>query len=264
MSSAEFDAVAQLYDETFTNSEVGKLQRLRVWNYLDSTLPKSSLNILELNCGTGEDAVWFAHRGHNVLASDISMKMIFITEDKVNRLKLSKQIATKQLDINEIDKIQTDNKFDLIFSNFGGLNCLSKNELESLSAKIKKLLNNNGKFIAVVMTDFCLIESLYFFIKLGFKNIFRRKKTQQVIINDSIVKTYYYHPKYFFTFFKNNFTINKIIAIGIFIPPSYLNSFFKDKHRVLNLLNRVENFFGNNVFSAAISDHFLIEMNIKK
>lgn len=264
MSSAQFDAVAQLYDDTFTNSAVGKLQRLRVWNYLETTLPKSTLNILELNCGTGEDAVWFANRGCNVLASDISTEMILVTEEKINRLDLSQQIVTKQLDINEIEKIQTDNKFDLIFSNFGGLNCLSKNELESLSAKIKKLLNNNGKFIAVVMPDFCLIESLYFFIKLGFKNIFRRKKTQQVIIDDSIVQTYYYHPKNFFTFFKNDFAINKFIAIGVFIPPSYLNSFFKNKHRILNFLNRIENFFGNNVFSAAISDHFLIEMNIKK
>ena len=46
-----------------------------VWDYLEKTfLDNNKLNILELNCGTGEDALWFAKQGHKVLATDLSEK----------------------------------------------------------------------------------------------------------------------------------------------------------------------------------------------
>jgi ubiquinone/menaquinone biosynthesis C-methylase UbiE len=264
MTSALFDAVAVHYDETFTNTEIGKLQRARVWNYLNSVLPNKPISILELNCGTGEDAIWFAKKGHTVLATDISEKMVEVTRAKVEGFSLSEKITVKQLDINEIDKVSTTHNFDLVFSNFGGLNCLKESELNSLSEKIKILLKPNGKFIAVVMPDFCMIESIYLLFKFRTQEIFRRKSVQQVKINDSVVETYYYHPKKFYEFFKSDFIINKIIAVGVFIPPSYLNIFFKRKSNTLKFLNKLEGSFGNHTIAASISDHFLIYLNLKK
>jgi len=264
MTSALFDYVAEQYDETFSNTEIGKLQRTRVWNYLDLILPDKPINILELNCGTGEDAIWFAMKGHKVIATDVSEKMIAVTRAKVAKLKLSDNISVEMLDINKIDKLSTNNKFDLVFSNFGGLNCLNENELSVLSSKINFLLNPKGKFIAIVMPDFCMIESIYFLLKFRMKEIFRRKKTQQVKIDDVVIDTYYYNPKMFYEFFDIEFLISKIIGIGMFIPPSYLNSFFKSKVASLKLLNRLENIFGSHSFSASVSDHYLIDLNIKK
>jgi len=264
MTSALFDDVAAHYDETFTNTEIGKLQRTRVWNYLNSVLPSKPINILELNCGTGEDAIWFAKKGHTVLATDVSEKMVEVTQAKIEKFDLSDKIVVKQLDINKIEKVSTTNNFDLVFSNFGGLNCLKENDLNYLSEKIKILLKPNGKFIAVVMSDFCMIESIYFLLKLKPKDIFRRKKVQQVNINDSVVETYYYHSKIFYNYFKNDFIINKIIAIGVFIPPSYLNNYFRRKVNTLKFLNKLEGSFGNHSIAASISDHFLIDLNIKK
>jgi cyclopropane fatty-acyl-phospholipid synthase-like methyltransferase len=262
--SASFDSAAYQYDEIFTNTAIGKLQRARVWNYLESILPDKTINILELNCGTGEDAIWFANKGHKVLATDISEKMISITKEKMEKLNLKDKVRTQQLDINEIDKISTINKFDLIFSNFGGLNCLTESELVSLSNKIKDLLNPKGKFISVVMPDFCMIESLYFLLKLKLNFIFRRKRMQQVKMNNSIVDTNYYHPNRFYKFYKDNFRVNQSIAVGVFIPPSYLEKFFRRKKILLTILNRLENILGNNSFAAAISDHYLIDLDLIK
>ncbi|MBK7632449.1 MAG: class I SAM-dependent methyltransferase [Ignavibacteriales bacterium] len=264
MIFALFDSVAQEYDDTFTNTAIGKLQRERVWNYLEATLPNTSINILELSSGTGEDAIWFANKGHTILATDISEQMISIVKKKIKRLNLTNNIDAERLDINQIDKLSTSNKFDLVFSNFGGLNCLTEDELSLLSNKIRNILKPNGKFISIVMPDFCMIESIYFLFILKFKLIFRRKRMQQVKINDSIIDTYYHHPKDFFKFFRNDFTVNNKIGIGLFIPPSYLNNFFKNKLNTLNILNKLENIFGNNDFAASLSDHYLIDLNIKQ
>ena len=98
MSSALFDAAADTYDETFVNTNVGKLQRARVWNYLDSILPDKPLHILELNCGTGKDAVWFADKGHNVTATDISDKMLEIAKNKASLSNNSSNIRFVKVD----------------------------------------------------------------------------------------------------------------------------------------------------------------------
>ena len=62
----------------------------------------------------------------------------------------------------------------------------------------------------------------------------------------------------------DEFNINKVLGVGLTIPPSYLNNFFEKKLNTLQLLNGTENFFGNNLFSASISDHYLIDLRIKK
>ena len=77
-----FDQIASSYDETFTYTEIGKKQRNIVWDYLKRTLPADTqLDILELNCGTGEDALFLANIGHSVTATDASEEMLNITNE---------------------------------------------------------------------------------------------------------------------------------------------------------------------------------------
>ena len=263
MTSALFNAAAKDYDDIFTNTKIGRLQRNSVWRYLESILPKNNINILELNCGTGEDAIWLGKKGHKILATDVSEKMIEETRKKVNNLELSDFISAHQIDINEIDKLLSAQKFDLAFSNFGGLNCLNEKELKNLSQSLKPLLNQNGRFVAVVMPDFCMIESVYFLLKFRFDQVLRRKKNQLVNIGNGNIETYYYCHKRFSKIFSDEFYINNIIGIGMFVPPSYLNNFFKNKNIILKFLSKLENIFAKHTFSASMSDHYLIDLVIK-
>ena len=83
-----FDKIAPVYDELFTNTAIGKMQRNIIYNYMDESLSTNQqINILELNCGTGEDAVYFAKKGFGVVATDVSEEMLKITEEKINKLK---------------------------------------------------------------------------------------------------------------------------------------------------------------------------------
>ena len=78
-----FDHAASTYDETFTNSCVGEAQREQVWKYVDKHLNKFN-NVLEVNCGTGEDAHRWKFRGKDVVGTDISPEMIRIARKAVN------------------------------------------------------------------------------------------------------------------------------------------------------------------------------------
>src|SRR5690349_21298404 len=70
-----FDPMAEGYDETFTTSALGRVLRPLVWGRFAACFMFGS-SLLELGCGTGEDAIHLAKSGHRVLATDASPKMI--------------------------------------------------------------------------------------------------------------------------------------------------------------------------------------------
>jgi ubiquinone/menaquinone biosynthesis C-methylase UbiE len=266
MNSA-FDQVANNYDLYFSQSQIGLAQREIVYRYLIKNLPENkTLSILELNCGTGEDAIFFAKKRCTVLATDISINMLNIAKQKVDSEKLNDNIKFKQVDIVQIENENFEHKFDLIFSNFGGLNCVDRSGLEKFSHSIKKYLNNSGRLIFIIMSDSCIWEKFYFLIKMKFKESRRRKIKSgiQVNLNGSSVKTYYYSPKEVEKIFSHSFNILSQKPIGFFIPPSYLEKFFRHKSKTFNFLKNLESIFSNFSFLSSYSDHFLVDFQVKQ
>lgn len=257
---ADFDHIANNYDKDFTYSEIGKKQRLSVYAYLNKVCD-TSLNILELNCGTGEDAIWLAKKGHTIVATDISKKMIEVAEKKASNIE---SLQFQQLDTNSITSLGSE-KFDIIFSNFGGLNCLSKTELNLFFENASKTLTKKGKLVLVIMPKNCVWEILYFILKLKFKTAFRRNTNQviEVNIDQKKVNTWYYNPKDIEMLSNTHFNVIKKKPIGFFIPPSYLENYFIKRKKFLYFLAKLEKFIGKFGSLSRFSDHFLIELSIK-
>lgn len=258
---ADFDNAALNYDATFTNTVIGRMQRNLVYEHLSMLLKENSpKKILEINCGTGEDAIWLAKQGYCITATDISSKMIEVASGKS---KLA-NVRFLQADINKINTEFEPNSFDLIFSNFGGLNCLSPDELASFLKNAASILTPTGKLALVIMPKNTFWEQMYFAIKMDFKNIFRRKKEYAIAhVDGQKVKTYYYNPKDIVHLANTRFDLCRLKPIGFFIPPSYLESYFKNKHRVISFLNSLEQIIKNVTWLARYSDHYLIVLQKK-
>ena len=262
-----FDAIAEGYDLSFTFTQIGKFQREIVRKYLQSSLlGKKKLNILELNSGTGADAIWLAKNGHKVMATDISEKMLEIMNQKIESEKLNSQIQTMNVDITQINDYHFNERYDFVFSNFGGLNCVQQDDMRKLPEVIRNLLELNGRIVLVIMSKYCIWETIYFLMKFNFNNAFRRYSDEGTTakLNESDLKTYYYTPKKIRDIFKEYFDVIAIKPVGIAIPPSYLEKFFATKRRALNFLAKIERLFENNIFTAKFSDHFLIDLQVKK
>jgi ubiquinone/menaquinone biosynthesis C-methylase UbiE len=258
---ADFDNAAFNYDSTFTNSVIGRIQRDLVYEHLSLLLQENpKQKILEINCGTGEDAIWLAKQDHEVIATDISSKMIDVALSK------SKPTNVKflQADIKMINADFEPNTFNIVFSNFGGLNCLSSEELSSFFKSIDDVLMPNGKLILVIMPKNTLWEQLYFLLKIDFKKIFRRTKDHVIAhVDGEKVKTFYYNPKDILTLADTTFKLFGLKPIGFFIPPSYLNPFFNNKPKVISVLHSLEQSIKNASYLARFSDHYLIVLQKK-
>lgn len=258
MEVSYFDKAAPSYDETFTNSYVARQQRLKVWSYLDSffNARNTALNILELNCGTGEDAVWMAQRGHQVVATDVSKRMIEATGKKMVLEGLSDKIETKILDLNYAEDIGDQKQYDLIFSNFGGLNCLKPEAVEALAAQCKKCLKPDGMLVFVVMPKLTKIDSWYRLIKLKWKSrAERRKGFTEVNVEGTSVPCYYYNSKELASRVKG-FKIKDQMIIG-FIP-SYFDKTLSQKPWLLSYLENWEKEKYEDLDWIDQSDHYLM------
>src|ERR1700750_2212382 len=81
-AGAAFDRIAEDYDRRFTDSLIGRAQRDAVWKVLRKTFRRND-KVLELNCGTGEDAIYLAGNGISVVALDASQQMIATAEQRL-------------------------------------------------------------------------------------------------------------------------------------------------------------------------------------
>lgn len=267
-NKAIFDQVAISYDDTFTFSNIGKFQRIRVYHFLERLLPRNkTLQILEINCGTGEDASWLSRKGHNIIATDASEKMIEVANSKFEIRPVpysSGNLKFEKCSFNQLKEKYYKQNFDLIFSNFGGLNCVDENELKKLSENFSFLLKPKGKFIAVVMGKKCLWEVFYFMLKFNFTKAFRRfsKNGVNAQIGNTIQKTFYYSPAGLSKIFSKDFRLVKKRPVSLFIPPSYFEPFFKDKKKVFKILEYTERILSFS-FLSNFADHYLIAFEKK-
>lgn len=253
---SDFDIAAPQYDTIFTYSNIGKAQRKLVFKYINPIIKQDKkLSILELNCGTGADAIAFAKLGHDVIATDISSGMIEVAKAKEHPANLKFKVQ----DINTITEDTFRKKFDFIFSDFGGINCLSKEQLQAFFGKTTEMLLPNGKIAIVLMPKNCLWERLYFTLKGDKTKATRRNTDESIVANvDGVgVKTWYYNPKDISALANDFYTIRLVKPIGVTIPPSYLEQSFVGKAPMLNIFKGLDSVLTAS-FLAKYADHFLI------
>ncbi len=263
-----FDPIAIDYDLRFSLSPIGKIQRSQVYKFLTPWIHSVKGNrVLDLGCGTGEDAIWFANQNFSVTAIDSSSEMIKVAREKSEGLPNWERIQYEALSIDELHFHFKDKMFDLVFSNFGALNCVDPSYFSTLARTLSERLDSNGYVIFVIINNFCLWETLYFLYKTDLKNILRRKSRSPVFANlneETKIRTWYYSPESFGQYFNENFTIKKISPIGFMVPPSYFNFFQNNKNSFyLNVLERVDQYNPFHRISAFASDHFIICMQKK-
>lgn len=235
----EFNAVAAEYDQGFSFTAVGKAMRVRVRSLMPPVSP--GMRVLELNCGTGEDAVWMAQQGAHVVATDLSPAMIEVLKSKISNADLAFTVDAQVCGFEDLPALP-ESGFELVFSNFGGLNCVSPATLRNLSRALFDKTTPDAKLVLVVMSRFCWWETGYFLLKGRWKSAFRRftrKPVSARLNEDTTVPTWYYAPSELARQFPE-FRVKSCTPAGFWLPPSYLNPFFENRTGMLKCLAWLE------------------------
>lgn len=228
---------------------------------------KSGDSILELNCGTGIDAIFFAEHGMHVHATDVSSGMLSELEKKIEQKKLSGKITFQQCSYTELsvalntDSAPAKNKFDHISSNFGGMNC--EKDIEAVISQFKGLLIPGGTVTLVIMPPVCPWEILLAF-KGNFKTAFRRwnKNGADSQVEGIHFTTYYFTPSRVIKAFGKDFRKISLQGLACFTPPPYLEKFPARYPKVFKLLNKFDNMLDRFFPFNCWADHFILTMQL--
>lgn len=121
LTAAAFSAEAAVYDEGFGRNPIG--QRFRaVFQARLASLFAPGTRVLDLGCGTGEDALHLVARGVHVHAIDVAPGMVARTRAKAAALGIEAQRLTVEVRPAE-DVAACGPGFDGAYSDFGALNC---------------------------------------------------------------------------------------------------------------------------------------------
>jgi SAM-dependent methyltransferase len=256
--AAPFDEAADRYDQVFTNSTIGRAQRLSVWEELAKTFHAGD-QILEIGCGTGVDACYLAERGVRVLACDSSPKMIAVATRSLKDNRRSGLIQTKVLAAEQIGSLRGQALFDGAFSNFGALNCVG--DLKSLAENLAAVLRPGAMALFCWMGPFCLWETLWYLLQGKPAKALRRTRRNGVITRvdgGASLTVYYSSVKTLARQFSPYFSIKSIKGVGVTVPPSYLEPVASRLPRLLNASVFADRTLGHCAGVRLLADHILI------
>jgi len=137
-----FHQIAPQYAELWSETSRGRAQREQVWQEIDG-LFKTGDRVLDLGCGTGDDAVHLMSLGVGVLGIDSAPGMVEIAR--------TRGVDAKTMAIEELAALE--DIFDGAISNFGALNCVA--DLDKLSEDLARQIRPQGKLALCVMSRYC-------------------------------------------------------------------------------------------------------------
>ena len=257
-----FSKQSAIFDELYSSNLIIQYKRQRVRDHVQQWLHPNS-KILELNAGTGEDAIWFAQQGHHVHATDISSGMQKKLVEKVDQSEVGSKITSELCSFTDLQNLSDKGPYDLVFSNFAGLNCTS--ELDKVLHSFSSLLKPGAIVTLVILPKFCLWESMMF-LRGEFKTAFRRffsSKGVKAHIEGEYFTCWYYNPSYIIKNMENSFDILSIEGLCTVVPPSYLENFPNRRPALFNWLKEKENKWKTRWPWKNIGDYYIISLKKK-
>ena len=232
-----FSRTASKYDGFAVDHPHLTRLRGRVYAHLGRMLPAGA-RILELNAGTGTDAVELALRGYRVHATDIARGMLDRLRDKIRDLGLEDRVTMEQRSFLSLEDVPGA-PFDAVFSDLGGLNCLA--DLRPVIRQIPHVLRPGGMVIWVLMPRLCLWEMAEVF-RGNFRLAFRRWSANGVRarLEGLDFPVYYFSPGQVVKWFGSGYEQLALEGLSVLTPTAESRNFalrFSRLYRVLSCLD---------------------------
>jgi SAM-dependent methyltransferase len=241
-----FDVVAPHYDAVYgpQANAVMTWMRQESLALLKATFPRGSY-LLEIGCGTGEEAVALATAGRRVLATDISPKMAALTQAKARAAVPGGRVSALATPAANIGALQPLTPFDGAYASFGALNC--EPHLERLGEALGHLIKPGGAFVCSVMARCCPFEMAWFILhgrpRVALRRLHRSWQSAPVAGPETVevsVITRYLNARDVSQALSPTFTVERTLSLPLLLPPPYLDAVFRRHTRLFAVLERLE------------------------
>jgi len=238
--------------------------------------------VLELGCGTGEDAVHLGRHGVRVLATDASLGMVAAARRKVAAAGLADLVEVHQLAVEELSRLGSQRRpeapsssaalsppgseqaapwaagppFDGAFSSFGGFNCVRG--LHGAARDLAAVLRPGAHLLLCVMGPLVPWEWGWFLLRGRPAKAFRRLHRGGVAWRGVAIR--YPAIGAMKRTFAPEFQARRTAALGALLPPSYAEPWAARHPRLLARLDRWERRWETLPPLPWLADHYLLEL----
>jgi SAM-dependent methyltransferase len=232
-TSCAFDVVATDYDAVYgpEGNAVMTWMRRENLRLLMDTFPVGS-HLLEIGCGTGEEAVALARAGRRVLATDISPRMAAETRTKAQTAGVGDYVTALAAPAGGLAALHPPAPFDGAYASFGALNC--EPALDRVAEALARLVTSEGRFVCSVMARWSPAEIAWFLLRGRPRVAFRRLRAgwqaAPVAGRDAVevsVPTRYLSVRDVARAFTPHFAVETTMALPLLLPPPYLDALYR-------------------------------------
>lgn len=228
-----FGLLARDYDISFEGSYPVRYLRRAVYGMVRSLLPGGA-RILDINCGTGTDCIALAQAGYRAFGTDISAEMIAAAREKARSSGSPAEFSLRSY--HDLDALG-EKKFDLLLSNFGGMNCSS--DLRDIFEQAARRLAPGGYFLPVIMPPFSIWEYLAGRLKRNRQYVERRRSGRGRVAGVEI-PVYFYSEHDVRRAAEGLFTILRVRGFNMFSPPPNAGNFQRRFPRLTVALHLID------------------------
>jgi SAM-dependent methyltransferase len=252
--ASAFDELALSYDTAFGSTALGTSLRAMVRERLEAAFA-GRRRILEIGCGTGDDAIELARRGVEVLAIDAAPLMLRVAAAKAAAAGCAERIDFRYLPMERLGAELAGETFDGVFSNFGAMNCAP--ELDRIAADVAGLLEAGAPLVWVLMGRHVPWEWAWFLARGEWRKAFRRTRKGGVVWHGMRIS--YPTPAQLERALRPYFVPTSRRALGVVLPPTYAGRWLERSPRALAALVRVERALQRWQALSAVADHYVYE-----
>ncbi len=256
-----FSRTAGKYDSFADDHPHLTRMRGKVYSHISRLLPQGS-RILELNAGTGVDAVALAQRGYYVHATDIAPGMLERLQDKVSGLGLESRITFQQCSFTDLSNVQGA-PYDAVFSDLGGLNCIP--DLTPVIKDLPQILKPGGLVVWVLMPPVCLWELAEIF-RGNFRLAFRRlsKNGVRSHLEGLYFNVYYFTPRKVIEWFGvNDYSLLALEGLSVITPTAESKNLAKQHPRFYRALAWLDDRLSGSRFWREWGDFYILSLRYR-
>jgi SAM-dependent methyltransferase len=262
---AGFGRAAGRYDREVNANPAMRYMRRISLDALEAAFQPGQ-RVLEIGCGTGQEAVHLAQRGIHVLATDLSPEMVARTAQRAAQAGVQGRLQARTLAAGSLSELIEDwgrASFDGAYSSFGPLN--GEPDLRAVSAPLAALIRPGGALVVSVMNRFYPLETVWYLLH-GHPRRAVRRWTGQARAGVSptlpdLVPTWYYTPRALAQSFTPGFRRSSCRALPLLLPPPPLAHLWARAPGFLSRLIKCEERLAGHRLFCGLGDHFLMSLH---
>ncbi len=216
--------------------------------------------LLELGCGTGEDAVRLAKVGFRIFAVDISDRMIEKAREKAAAEGVQDRVVLARGRIADLQQLLEKSPWKTFDGAYANFSLTYEPSLKPIAEDLHSVLKPGALVICTLPNRIVLSEALLYGLQLRFRRVLRRFEVPMVIeVQDCPLTIHTYSPWQVARAFEGFFELRGLMGIPVFLPPVYLHGMYKRLGGGQALLRHLDAFLGSRYPWNHLGEHTLFK-----